>query len=91
MNSKVDPMGRAIADYWKTKKADMLRAFSPMFEEYEIPLATLFRKYKNMPDIERKSLDMAKGEIQREFFKFANKQNYSEYFLLILQRISLMG
>jgi hypothetical protein len=22
MNSKMDPMGRAIADYWKNKKAD---------------------------------------------------------------------
>ena len=27
MNSKMDPMGRAIADYWKTKKADRLRVF----------------------------------------------------------------
>lgn len=56
----MDPMGRAIADYWnarssesrqarldgqvatskdevKTKKADRLRVFSPMFEEDEIP------------------------------------------------------
>ena len=62
MNSKNDPMGRAIADYWKTKKADKLRVFSPMFEEDEIPLTTLFRKYENMPEIERKALDMAKGK-----------------------------
>ena len=62
MNSKMDPMGRAIADYWKTKKADRLRVFSPMFEEDEIPLQTLFRKYEDMPEIERKALDMAKGK-----------------------------
>ena len=62
MNSKKDPMGRAIADYWKTKKADRLRVFSPMFEEDEIPLTTLFRKYKAMPEIERKALDMATGK-----------------------------
>lgn len=62
MNSKMDPMGRAIADYWQTKKADRLRVFSPMFEEDEIPLTTLFRKYENMPEIERKALDMAKGK-----------------------------
>ena len=47
----MDPMGRAIldyvkrqgraADYWKTKTADRLRVFSPMFEEDEIPLRTL--------------------------------------------------
>ena len=58
----MDPMGRAIADYWKTKKADRLRVFSPMFEEDEIPLTTLFRKYEDMPEIERKALDMAKGK-----------------------------
>ena len=61
MNSKMDPMGRAIADYWKTKKADRLRVFSPMFEEDEIPLTTLFRKYEDMPEIERKALDIATG------------------------------
>ena len=62
MNDKMDPMGRAIADYWKTGTADKLRVFSPMFEEDEIPLTTLFRKYEDMPEIERKALDMAKGK-----------------------------
>ena len=32
MNSKIVPMGRAIADYWKTRTADWLRGFSPMFQ-----------------------------------------------------------
>ena len=66
----MDPMGRAIAEYWKTmvstnrpKTADKLRVFSPMFEEDEIPLTTLFRSYEDMPEIERKALDMAKGRI----------------------------
>ena len=69
MNIKMDPLGRAIADYWKTKtmvstnrQADRLRVFSPMFEEDEIPLTTLFRKYKAMPKIERKALDMVTGK-----------------------------
>ena len=62
MNSKMDPMGRAIADYWKTKKADRLIVFSPMFEEGEIPLKILFRSYMTMPEIERKALDMATGK-----------------------------
>ena len=56
-------MGRAIADYHKSKKASKLRVFSPMFEEDEIPLTTLFRSYEDMPEIERKALDMAKGRI----------------------------
>ena len=72
VNSKMDPMGRAILDYvkrqgraanyHKTGTADKLRGFSPMFEEDEIPLATLFRKYEEMPEIERKALDMANGK-----------------------------
>ena len=63
MNSKTDPMGRAIADYFKNEAAEKLRVFSPMFKEDEIPLPTLFRDYKTMPEIERKALDMAKGKI----------------------------
>ena len=61
MNSKKDAMGRAIADYHKTKKTERLRVFSPMFEEDEIPLSTLFRTYETMPGIERKALDMVRG------------------------------
>ena len=61
MNSKMDPMGRAIADYYETGKADRLRVFSPMFEEDEIPLRTLFRTYKSMPSIEQKAIELAKG------------------------------
>ena len=56
-------MGRAIAEYYKNKKASKLRVFSPMFEEDEIPLTTLFRSYKSMPKIEQRALDMAKGRI----------------------------
>ena len=63
MNSKMDPMGRAIADYFKIKEASKLKVFSPMFEEDEIPLSTLFRSYDSMPKIERKALDMAKGRV----------------------------
>ena len=63
MNSKMDPMGRAIADYFKTQKASKFRVFSPMFEEDEIPLTTLFRNYESMPEIERKALDLTKGRV----------------------------
>ena len=59
----MDPMGRAIADYHKDKKASKFRVFSPMFEEDEIPLTTLFRSYESMPEIECKALDLAKGRV----------------------------
>ena len=61
MNSNNDPMGSAISDYHNTGKADRLKVFSPMFEEDEIPVATLFRSYKDMAKIEQRALDMAKG------------------------------
>ena len=63
MRSDKDPMGRAIADYYKDGKAARLRVFSPMFDEDEIPVATLFRRLDEMPAIEREALNLATGHI----------------------------
>ena len=63
MNTDHDPMGRAIADYHKSGKAARLLVFSPMFEEDEIPVVTLFRPFDDMPAIERKALELATGAI----------------------------
>ena len=41
-----DPMGAAIADYFKRHKADRLRVFSSQFDEDEIPVEELFRTEK---------------------------------------------
>ena len=62
INDTKDPMGRAIADYHSKGVADRLRVFSPMFEEDEIPVQTLFREYDDMPEIERAALDMVSGK-----------------------------
>lgn len=62
VNRKMDPMGRAIAEYYKIGKAEKLKVFSPMFEEDELPLPTLFRSYDEMPEIEQKALNIAKGK-----------------------------
>jgi len=58
-----DPMGRAIADYHATGKASRLRVFSPMFDEDEIPVETLFRPLDGMPAVEQKALELACGDI----------------------------
>ncbi|NLV52027.1 MAG: class I SAM-dependent methyltransferase [Bacteroidales bacterium] len=63
MNRDADPMGRAIADYHANGVAGKLRVFSPMFEEDEIPVEVLFRKYEDMSEIEKKALDMAQGKV----------------------------
>ena len=58
-----DPMGAAIADYFKRYKADRLRVFSSQFDEDEIPVEELFRTEKQMPLLERTALQMATGKI----------------------------
>lgn len=71
MIEKKDPMGAAIADYWKQQCSngqngmtlDTLRVFSPDFDEDEMPLDLLFRSFEEMPDIEQKALNMATGRI----------------------------
>ena len=56
-------MGHAIADYHATGKASRLRVFSPMFDEDEIPVTTLFRTRDEMPGIEQEALKVAGGRI----------------------------
>ena len=63
VKSENDPMGRAIAEYYATGKAARLRVFSPMFDEDEIPVATLFRTHDKMPAIEQEALEVASGAI----------------------------
>ena len=61
MNEKQDPMGQAIYDYYKKGVAETLRVFSPMFEEDELPVQTLFRSFDEMPMIEQAALQRATG------------------------------
>ena len=63
MKAEKDPMGQAIADYHKGGKATRLRVLSPMFDEDEIPVKTLFRTLKEMPAIEQEALEIANGSI----------------------------
>ena len=73
MNSKMDPMGRAIADYFKNKKASKLRVFSPMFEEDEIPLTTLFRSY----DCGRRALRLlSENNEEMSFIRYIADENH---------------
>jgi SAM-dependent methyltransferase len=62
-NKEKDPMGRAISDYFHTKKAGKLRVFSSMFYEDEIPVATLFRSFAEMPVQEQKAIELSRGKV----------------------------
>ena len=63
MRADNDPMGHAIADFHHTGKAARLRVFSPMFDEDEIPVKTLFRTMADMPAVEQQALRLASGDI----------------------------
>jgi len=63
MKGDKDPMGRAIADYHCNGRAARLRVFSPVLDEDEIPVETLFRRHDDMPAIEREALNQARGHI----------------------------
>lgn len=56
-----DPMGRAISDYYHTGKAAKLRVLSSMFYEDEIPVATLFRTFDEMPIQEQEAIELCSG------------------------------
>ena len=58
-----DPMGAAIADYFRKGKAAKIRVFSSQFDEDEIPAEQLFRTFDEMPPLEQEALRLAKGKI----------------------------
>ena len=63
LNAQGDPMGAAIYDYHGNGKAGVLKVFSSMFEDDEIPVADLFRTKEEMPCLEQKALELAEGDI----------------------------
>ena len=63
LSADKDPMGAAILDFQKHGKAARLRVLSSMFEEDEMPVTHLFRSIPEMPMLEQKALQLAKGRV----------------------------
>ena len=63
LDIKRDPMGAAILDCQRTGKASSLRVMSSMFEDDEMPVAHLFRSFDQMPRLEQKALETARGRV----------------------------
>ena len=63
LSADKDPMGAAILDFQKQGKAARLRVLSSMFEEDEMPVTHLFRSISEMPVLEQKALQLAKGRV----------------------------
>ncbi len=58
-----DPMGRAILDFQRMGKSGRLSVLSSMFDDDEMPVAHLFRKFSEMPPLEQKALRLACGRV----------------------------
>lgn len=63
LSADKDPMGAAILDFQQHGKAARLRVLSSMFEEDEMPVKHLFRSTREMPMLEQKALQLAKGRV----------------------------
>lgn len=63
LKRSADPMGAAIYDYFENGCADALVVHSSMFVDDEIPVESLFRRFEDMPELERIALENAEGRI----------------------------
>ena len=63
LSADKDPMGADILDLQQQGKAARLRVLSSMFEEDEMPVKHLFRSTREMPMLEQKALQLAKGRV----------------------------
>ena len=58
-----DIIGRAILDYQQGNYSEDIKTFSSFDEEDTIPLAYLFRNFKNMPKLEQRALELCSGTV----------------------------
>lgn len=58
-----DPMGAAIRDYFRQGKSAQLRVLSSLFDDDEMPVPHLFRSYDEMPPLEQRALNEARGKV----------------------------
>ena len=63
LDTRKDPMGTAIAEYYAKGRAAKLRVFSSLFYEDEIPVDTLFRTLDDMPPQEQEALRLCRGRV----------------------------
>ncbi len=58
-----DPIGQAILDFSKFKKPFDIIVSSDLCDDDIIPVEVLFRNYEEMPELEKKALDLCKGSV----------------------------
>lgn len=63
LTEREDPMGAAIRDYHRQGKSAQLKVLSSLFDDDEMPVAHLFRSYDEMPPLEQRALNEARGKV----------------------------
>lgn len=63
LTEREDPMGVAIRDYFRQGKSAQLKVLSSLFDDDEMPVAHLFRSYHEMPPLEQRALNEARGKV----------------------------
>lgn len=56
-------MGAAIRDYFRQGKSARLKVLSSLFDADEMPVPHLFRSYDEMPPLEQRALNEARGKV----------------------------
>jgi len=57
-----DIFGQALLDFYNDKYSEDITVISSLTENDEIPVPYLFRSYEEMPEVEQKALQLAKGK-----------------------------
>jgi len=58
-----DILGKALLDYFQGNYTEDIFTETNISEEDVLPLPYLFREYKDMPQLEQKALQLAKGKV----------------------------
>lgn len=59
----MDPLGKAVADYFENKNGENIIVHSSMFDDDEMSVSNLFRTYAQMPYLEKIALRETRGKI----------------------------
>ena len=59
----MDVLGKALTDFYRGDRNGILEAITDLGEAEELPTAHFFRGISEMPDLERRALDLSRGNI----------------------------
>lgn len=59
----MDVLGKALGDFYRGERDGILEAISNLGDPEEVPAAHFFRGISEMPDLERRALDLSRGNI----------------------------